>query len=145
MVKRNHPRYSEKTITEICSLYQSGEEVAEINRTYNLAPTTIYHFLKSRGIPSRQKSAKNGTVVEPEMPVPDGIKFAEDIRRVNSDLRVTTDKEGFVQSAQRKGFTSKFEVGFTGILEVEANTLEDAIAYTKKRLFVQRIHSVREK
>jgi hypothetical protein len=125
-------RYSEEVINEAIALYESGEPVAEINRTFNLEKTTIYHFLKSRGIPARSK--KNGLVkVEPEVP---GSHFTYGT--------VTVDKEGFVQDFQRKD-TQTFEIVFSGSLEVEATSLEEAIANARKRVFVGRIHSVREK
>jgi hypothetical protein len=125
-------RYSEEVINDAVALYESGEPVAEINRTFNLEKTTIYHFLKSRGIPAR--SRKNGLVkVEPEVP---GSHFTHGV--------VTVDKEGFVQNFQRKDVQT-FEIVFSGSLEVEATSLEEAIANARKRVFVGRIHSVREK
>jgi transposase-like protein len=125
-------RYSEEVISEAVALYESGEPVAEINRTFNLEKTTIYHFLKSRGIPARSK--KNGLVkVEPEVP---GSHFTHGV--------VTVDNEGFVQTYQRKELHT-FEIVFTGNLEVEAESLEEAIANARKRTFVGCIHSVREK
>jgi hypothetical protein len=126
----HNKRYPEEVISEAVALYESGEPVAEINRTFNLEKTTIYHFLKSRGIPTRGK--RNGTVkTEPEVP---GSHFTHGV--------VTVDKEGFVQSIQRNNPT--FEIVFTGKLEVEAISLEEAIANARKRTIVGRIHSVRE-
>jgi len=132
MARTKHSRYSEKTINEAIALYQSGEEVAEINRTYDLTPTTIYHFLKSRGIPARAKA--NGMVVsEPEVP---GSHFTHGT--------VTVDKEGFVQNIQREKKKPTFELVFTGTIIIEADSLEEAISNARKRTIVNRIHSVRE-
>jgi hypothetical protein len=127
-------RYSEEVINEAVALYESGEPVAEINRTFNLEKTTIYHFLKSRGIPARSK--KNGKT--------DFVPYSQ--RVINSGYSgvVTVDKEGFVQDFQRKD-TQTFEIVFSGSLEVEATSLEEAIANARKRVFVGRIHSIREK
>jgi len=129
MVRNQKPRYSEKTINEVIALYESGEQISEINRTYNLQDTTIYHFLKSRGITPRSK--RNGTV-EPEVP---GSNFTHGV--------VTTDKEGWVIDANRKGIT--FEIEFAGTIEIVASSIEEAIALTRKRSLVSRIFSVKEK
>jgi len=145
MVKSKHTRYSEKTINEVCSLYQSGEEISEINRTYNLAPTTIYHFLKSRGIPTRLAKGSNGMVKEPEVP---GSNFTHGIeeRKNAVDLVLTTDKEGWVIGAENRAKRKPyFEILFTGTLKIEASTIEEAIAIARKREIVSRIYSIVEK
>jgi hypothetical protein len=139
MARANHPRYSEKTINEVIALYNSGEELSEINRTYNLKDTTIYHFLKARGITPRTK--RNGTVVtEPEVP---GSNFRHGV----TDLVVTTDKEGFVVKAEpfAKANGPTFEVSFSGIIEISANSIEEAISLARKRPMIGRIHGIREK
>jgi transposase-like protein len=122
-------RYSEEVINDAIALYESGESIAEINRTFELEKTTIYHFLKARGIPTKSKV--------------NGMKRQER----SLDLVVTTDKEGFVIGAENRAAHKLpvFEIKFTGTLEVEATTLEDAIAIARKRMIVERIYSVREK
>jgi hypothetical protein len=124
-------QYSVGTVNEAIALYESGEPVTEINRALGLQKTTIYHFLKERGITPRTR-------------VKDLMEPPSNGKQNTLEMLVTTDKEGFVQSVQRKT-ALVFEVAFTGLLEIQADTLEEAISNARKRAFVGRIHSVREK
>jgi len=123
-------KYSQEVISEALALYESGEQVSEINRALGLTDTTIYHFLKSRGLKPRAKRVVSEN-------------HSENPGNSSNPLMVTVDKEGFVQSVERKK-GQLFEISFSGVLLVEATSIEEAIANARKRTFVGRIHSVKE-
>jgi transposase-like protein len=116
------------TAREIVAVYRdTNDSVAEIAKAYGVGVNTVYRCLRRAGVLPGDRST-------PQATAPSAARPAEPATPPNgtAGLRVTTDREGFVQQAERVGTAQTFwEVRYEGVLKIPAETIEDAISKAK--------------
>lgn len=127
---------------EIADLYIAGQSLKELTEAYGVTQSGIYRILHELGVkPTRQKNG-NGSV-------PDETEETPVERKPAKVLAVTVDAQDNVVATQpilaRPGVEFTWEIEFSGIVSVSAESIDMALAEARKRFAVRRIYSAKMK
>lgn len=133
---------------EIADLYIAGQSLKELTEAYGVTQSGIYRILHELGVkPTRQK---NGVQVE-DLPAEE----EEDLQVALTNpvpakvLAVTVDAQDMVIETKpilaHKGMEFTWEIEFSGIVTVSAESIDLALAEARKRFAVRRIYSAKMK
>jgi transposase-like protein len=142
MSRSEQRRFSDEQEREIIALYQrSNAPVTEVLNAYGLQTSRLYAILNRHGITRRTKQQRSTA------PLTDERKdtLTESLGKLPSDLTVTTDANGFVQTVERTPASRKvyqWEVRFESAIRIEAASITEAISEVQKMPMCRRVFNV---
>lgn len=122
-------RLSDLEKDELVALYTSGVNTREILQTYGIAVGSLYRVLEQRGVNRNRTNRTTEPAVTPKA------------------LQVTVNAEQFVERVDPvetvRGHKSMWEIRYTGTLQVEAESIDQALQEARRHAGVRRIYHVR--
>jgi hypothetical protein len=133
-------KLTEEQEREVIALYRDSKApLEELKSAYNLTNGLLYSILNRHGIYRRKPNQRS---TNPLTPVEEKALVELPIQ---SDVILTTDAEGYVQTLERRAANIKtyaWEVRFESAMRVEAASIEAAISEVSKLPMCRRVFNV---
>jgi transposase-like protein len=158
MARQRLKNLSPTVVQEILQLYESrGASATEIAQSYGLHDSSFYRLLQAHGVtPLNRRNGtwagrtKEGKVQVRKISQEEFETVAQDATVVAppQPLAVVVDGQGMVQEVHhvvvpRNHNLSTWEIKYTGVLLVEAESIDQALNEARKISTVRRIYSAR--
>lgn len=117
------------TVREIADAYAAGQQPTSIARAWGVSSASVFRALKKHDVPLRRPTLSHRK------------------RGPSSQLAVAVDANELVVDAAPvsvpRGHSQRWEVHYTGIIEVDAESIDQALARARDHAGVRRIYTIR--